>query len=465
VAGTRLHVLEAFDRGQLTSRYWLLFGLLMVNTVVEFFDFFVVGFLVSIVGPEWGLTFGQSSMILLTAGLGQVLGALPMAWAADRFGRRPVLLACTCLYSGAAGLIAFVPDGGWVEFALLRFFVGVGYSGVVTSQLALLVEFSPTRHRTMISNAAGAFAPIGVLLASASVGLLVPVLGWRNLALLGATPLLLVVLLYFIVPESVRWLVANGRGNEAEKLLRKYMRLPPGELDTSAPADTATRRDGSLLDLYALPSRFWLILVMTIGLGMGGHGVAMWGPTFLSLVLEITPVEAAKYFVWISLSGLAGRFLFTVVPAKIGRWPAALLCCWAAAVLLTIAGLFPTAFVGPVSLFFLCLLVAALFYDGGFTNLLPYASELYPVSLAARGAALAHAASGVAKLGAPAILGLVAGTSTKLTPEAAQAAITPGFLLLAACCAAGGIMLLRFRYETHGRPMALDLADAKARGD
>lgn len=460
----RLHVLDAFDQGRLTSRYWVLFALLMVNTVVEFFDFFLVGFLISVVGPEWGLTFGQISIILLAAGLGQVLGALPMAWAADKYGRRPVLLLCTCLYSGASGMIAFIPDGGWIEFTLLRFVIGVGYAGVITSQLALLIEFSPTRHRTMISNAAGAFAPIGVLLAAASVGLLMPILGWRNLALLGAAPLVLVVVLFFILPESVRWLVANGRGADAEKLLRKYLHFPPGEVDVSSPNTEKSKRGSSMKDLYALKSRFWLILIMTVGLGMGGHGVALWGPTFLSQVLEITPVEAAKYFVWISLSGLAGRFMFTVVPAKIGRWRSALICCWAAASLLTIAALFPTAFLGPLSLFFLCLLVAALFYDGGFTNLLPYASELYPVTLAARGAALGHAASGIAKLSAPLALGFIAGTGTKLTPEAAQAAITPGFLFLAFCCAAGGVMLLRYRFETHGKPMALDLEEAKARG-
>ena len=448
-------LLDLLDEGRLTPRYWALFALLGVNTVIEFYDIFVVGFLVSVVGPLWRLTFGQTSTILLAAGLGQVLGALPMAWLADRIGRRAIILLSTCLYATAAGLIGIIPDGAWVTFAVLRFVVGVGYSGVTTAQLALLVEFSPTRYRTVIASTVGVIAPVGVLLASASVGLLLPVLGWRGLAFIGGSPLLLALLLYIVLPESVRWLVATGRGHAAETIVRTYVAIPDDPVALPPPVVRAPR--DTLFALLAFPDRFWLIVAVNLGLGMGAQGVALWGPTFLSLVLGQPPATAARWFIWISIAGLGGRLLFTLVPQLIGRWRSALICCWAGAAILALAASFPLAFVGGLPLLFLCLLAGALFWDGGFTNLLPYGSELYPVRLSARGAALAHASSGMAKLGAPVVLGLVAGSREALSPAAARGAITPGFLVLAGCAAIGGVALLCWRLETHGRAMVIDL--------
>jgi putative MFS transporter len=452
---TERTMLQAMDEGRLKPRYWILFGLLVINTIVEFFDFFIVGFLISVIGPQWHLSIGETSAILLAGGLGQVLGSMPMAWLADRYGRRPLLLLGTCLYASAAGLIALVPDGNWQLVVLLRFLVGWGYSAVISAQLALLVEFSPTRYRTVIAGSAGAFAPLGVLLASGSVGLLLPFLGWRWLAAMGAAPILLAVLLYLVLPESVRWLIARGKMDEAQRTLHRYVELPSGVLAIDVPEASPPRV--SIADLYRNPQRFWVVVFLSAGLAMGGHAALAWGPVFLSLILAISPVEAARWFVWIGLSGLAGRVLFTFLPAVIGRWASALICCWSATVLLAIAGLFPTTAIGPLSVFFLCLLVGEVFYNGGFTNILPYASELFPVPQAAQGAALSLMASGLAKLGGPLIVGLVAGSREALSRETALAAVAPAFLALAGFSFIAALVLLRYRFETHNVRMSLDL--------
>src|SRR5580704_8861950 len=124
--------LEAFETAPLRPRYRWLIGFLMAHGVVELFDFYVVGYLISVVAPQWRLTFGQGAIMLLAAGLGQVIFAIPMARIADQWGRRPVLIASVLIYSLAAGSIAFIPNGAWGLFALLRFIVGIGYAGALT---------------------------------------------------------------------------------------------------------------------------------------------------------------------------------------------------------------------------------------------------------------------------------------------------------------------------------------------
>jgi MFS transporter, putative metabolite:H+ symporter len=44
---------------------------------------------------------------------------------------------------------AKTPEGAWLLFAILRFFVGVGLTAAVTPSLTVVVELTPTRHRTI----------------------------------------------------------------------------------------------------------------------------------------------------------------------------------------------------------------------------------------------------------------------------------------------------------------------------
>ncbi|HET6198506.1 MAG TPA: hypothetical protein VFE12_22265, partial [Acetobacteraceae bacterium] len=57
-------LLRLFDSARLRPRYWVNFGLLSLITVLEFFDFSVVAFLLAVLGPQWHLTYGQSAIIL-----------------------------------------------------------------------------------------------------------------------------------------------------------------------------------------------------------------------------------------------------------------------------------------------------------------------------------------------------------------------------------------------------------------
>jgi putative MFS transporter len=445
--------IDIFETAKLRPRYWLLVVLLMTQGLFEFFDFYIVGFLVSIIAPEWNLTFGQTSIILLTAGLGQLVGALPFAWAADRWGRKPAMIAGMLLYSTAAGCAAFVPDGNWVLFAFLRFLVGVGYGG---TQITLLIEIAPTRWRTILASGSGLIAPAGVLMASLLVANYLPVLGWRGLALLGFTPILIAILLLFLVPESVRWLVSQGRAEEARDILARYVDVPKSEIPLpKVPAEIRTVR---LLDLFNYPGRFWLIVATSSGLGVAGFGVALWGPTILSMLLQITPAQAASYFVYVSIAGITGRAIWTITPHFIGRWPSALICLWGTAAAVIGAALLHPYFISGVPVFLLCLIIGSLFYDGGASNTSPYGTELFPVRLAGLGGGVVQMVSGLAKLVGPIILALIAGSSNILSPAATEAAILPGFLTLAAFAVVGALVTLRLRYETNGIRMATDEA-------
>ena len=145
----------AFDEAPVTTRYWLSIILFAVTGVVDFFDFFVVGFLVSVLAPKWHLTFGQTSIMLMSAGIGAMLGALAAGFLADRFGRKPLAVTGVLICGFSSGAIALIPEDGWIFFACLRFFVGFGLAAGAAAGVPAIVEFAPTRHRTLITSSGG----------------------------------------------------------------------------------------------------------------------------------------------------------------------------------------------------------------------------------------------------------------------------------------------------------------------
>lgn len=183
----------------------------------------------------------------------------------------------------------------------------------------------------------------------------------------------------------------------------------------------------------------------------------LWGPTIVALLMGVSPVEAAHLFVIVSLTGMIGRTIFSLLPQCIGRRRCGEIMGYGIAASLGAAGLFfdQTLFGYPA--FVVLLVPAALFFDGGFANIAPYSAEIFPVRLSARGVGLAQAANGVGKIAGPLCLALIAGTSNLITPKATIDAVTPAFLFLAACGLAIGLAFTFLGVETHGRPLALEV--------
>jgi MFS transporter, putative metabolite:H+ symporter len=155
-----------YDGAPLNARYWTTIALGIVSSVFDYFDYFIVGFLVAVLVPQWQLTFGQTSVMLLSAGVGAIIGSLMWGALADRFGRKRLLVAGVALCALSSGAVSLIPDGAWILFATLRFFVGFGVGAAASVAVPLIVEYTPTRNRTIITSATVIPVSLGVLTAS-----------------------------------------------------------------------------------------------------------------------------------------------------------------------------------------------------------------------------------------------------------------------------------------------------------
>jgi MFS transporter, putative metabolite:H+ symporter len=441
-----------FDEAPVTTRYWLSIILFAVTGVVDFFDFFVVGFLVSVLAPKWHLTFGQTSIMLMSAGIGAMLGALASGFLADRFGRKPLAVAGVLICGLSSGAIALIPEDGWIFFAILRFFVGFGLAAGAAAAVPAIVEFAPTRHRTLVTSLVVVPVAFGVLSASITASYLLPLVGWRGLAAVGFLPIILAILTAFVMPESPRWLISKGRVRDAQTSIRKLYQV--GDQPFALPALPAAS-SARFADLFAEQRRFWLTVLIWFGASTANYGVFLWGPTIVALLLGVAPQDAAKMFIYVSLAGVLGRTGFAFLAHRVGRKPCGQLMGYGIAISLGLAAFFHNDFVGSVPLFLVFLIVGALFFDGGFSNLAPYPAEIFPVQLSGRAVGLAQFANGVGKIVGPLCLAVIAGADNFVHPQATASAVTPAFIFLAGAGLLVGLAFTFLGVEPHGRPVSL----------
>ena len=442
---------EVLDqRRSLTGNQKRIIAAAILGDMLEFFDYFLIGFVLAFVVGPWKLTFLRSAIVLLSSGIGAMVGAAFWGWMADKIGRRPVFNLTILNFSLATGALYFTPDNGWIYLTLMRTVVGFGVGGLYCVDLPLVQEFMPISKRGFVGGLVTAFIPLGVMIGSLFGGYLTPVIGWRGLFAAGVLPALAVLLIRVWVPESPRWLLRQGRVADAKASLAWALEMDPKDLPepTALESETTPTR---FLDLFKYPRSLIVSWLGNLGAQTGAYGVILWAPTLFVLVLHVSPAEAAKAMIGVTIAGVVGRFAFSWLSEWIGRRPSGGLMGFGAALFAMLAGVYHADAVFGVSLFWLLLICAAFFFDGGFAIVGPYAAEVWPSQLRTSGMGSAYGFGGLGKIIGPLGLALVVGSSNVVKPEATLSAIQPAFLYLASWFLMAGAVYLVLGVETKGR--------------
>jgi putative MFS transporter len=114
-----------------------------IGDALEFFDYFLIGFVLAFLIGPWKLTFGQSAFVLMSSGIGAIIGAYVWGWLADRIGRRMVFIGTVLNFSIATSLLpltqiptAFVYLGCWFLMAgIVYYFIGFETKGKSIEQI------------------------------------------------------------------------------------------------------------------------------------------------------------------------------------------------------------------------------------------------------------------------------------------------------------------------------------------
>jgi putative MFS transporter len=420
----------------------------ILGDMLDFFDYFLIGYVLAFIVGDWHLTYGESATILLAAGVGAVPGAYFWGWMADKIGRRKAFIGTALNFSLATGIMALTPDGDWIFLTIFRFFVGFGVSGLFAVDTTLVQEYVPASKRGWVGGLVTSCLPLGLTLGALLGRFLTPYIGWRGLFLVGLLPALLTLLIRAWVPESPRWLMRMGRPEDARRSLAWTLRVDPK--DIALPDEVIEQRQTAWRDVLKYPRN--LVLSILINLSQtGGNGLLLWATTLFVLILNVTPAQAAGLMIWVSLSGFIGRLTFSYLSDAIGRRPSGMIIGFFAALLMALAGYLHNVFIGSVSVFYLLIVAQRFFGDASYAIIGPYSAEIWPAALRASGMGVGYGTGNIGKVIGPLGLAVIVGTSNFVKPQATLDAIVPALLYLAFWYAEAGIAFWLLGFETKGR--------------
>ena len=185
---------------------WGIFALSFLIVLMDGFDTAAIGFIAPSLISEWGIDKPSLAPVLSAALFGLAFGALGAGPLADRFGRKWLLIGSVTLM-GAASL-ASATSSNLTELEIWRFITGLGLGAAMPNAVTLMNEYCPDNKRSFITNSMFCGFPIGSAFGGFFAAWLIPHFGWRSLLVVGGVvPLLLVVVMLFVMPESPRFMV------------------------------------------------------------------------------------------------------------------------------------------------------------------------------------------------------------------------------------------------------------------
>ncbi|NMZ74777.1 MFS transporter [Pseudomonas nitroreducens] len=256
---------------------------------LDAFDFFLLVFVLTDIAQTFHVDLPQVSLAILLTLAVRPIGALLFSRAAERYGRRPVLMINILIYSLLELASAFSPN--LATFLILRVVYGVAMGGIWGVASSLAMETIPERSRGMVSGLFQAGYPAGYLIASIIYGLFFEVLGWRGMFIVGCLPVVLVAFIWFKVPESPIWQAARERKE-------------------STPLWPVLRSQWKLC-LYA-------VLLMAC-FNFFSHGTQDLYPTFLKLQHGFDTHTVSLIAVAYNIAAILGGILFGSLSERIGR--------------------------------------------------------------------------------------------------------------------------------------------------
>ncbi|BFY98042.1 hypothetical protein BsWGS_01082 [Bradybaena similaris] len=415
---------------------------------------------------EWDMVcdnVGLKELVQIILMVGQTFGALIFTSIADKYGRKPVMVACNLLLGGAGFGVAYAPNI-YVMIAF-RFLCGFFQQGTGLVGHTILMEFLTAKNRRVVAILSGLYWTITVVLFGV-MSYLMRDQSWRMIQVASALFACNVILSPYFLYESPRWLSANKRYTQTLAFIKKacqtnkrdYEKVKAvfehhvvqpqeaKELETPGARGSKVERY-SLLDIVRHRSLFVSALILWF----------VWitnSTTYYGLFLTSSSLAGNRHlnFILMGFSDLPADIINLFLFAFFGRKP--LIMGWlviAGSGLLTATMLMAfgtTQITSTLSVVFSC--VGKLGIGASFNSLFMYTPELFPTNLRSAGFGVC---SSVSRLG-----GMISPYSQALADVVLWG---PGSIFSAMCFLSA--ILFSKMPETRGQPMPNTIADMKQR--
>ncbi|MEG6513999.1 MFS transporter [Desulforamulus ruminis] len=309
-----------FDGLKVSNTHKILFFIIMLAYFFEQMDNWNFGFIAPALMKSWGITMTDVGRIQFAYFVGMTLGGLTGGIISDLIGRRKTFLGAIVLFSLASVVNGLTSD--LTVFTISRALTGFGVFCLMVTSQAYIAEMAPAESRGKWQGLVAAVGFCAVPFIGAMCRAVVPMHddAWRYIFYLGGLGLIGFLIGLKYLKESPRWLVAQKRLPEAEKVVEEITGI---KVDLTEAAAKISPRNKVMEVLIGMFSRKYikrtLVVLSFIALTTPAtFVVTVWTPTLLSqrgLSLEDSLMASTILMIGVPV----GCFLASLISDKGGR--------------------------------------------------------------------------------------------------------------------------------------------------
>jgi len=268
-------IVAAPEDAPLSAAHWGLMAVLVIALVIDVMKPASLGFTVPGMISEYGVPKKTVSLVPFFALMGTVTGSVLWGVIADIYGRKASILLSAVMFVGTS-ICGAMPSLAWNIG--MCFMMGAAAGGMLPVTYALLAEMMPNRHRGWSLVLVGGLGAVGGYFAASGLSaVLQPIFGWRILWLANLPTGLTLVLLGAFIPESAKFLLARGRAQEAEAVMRRF----GSKVRKASPAVIAARTGSHALTGLKLYGKLAALSLCALAWGLVNFGLLLWLPADL----------------------------------------------------------------------------------------------------------------------------------------------------------------------------------------
>lgn len=269
---------------------WAVYAFGALAELLFGYDTGIIGVAMLSISKDFTLSPAEQGFIVSSLLLGAAVGVAFAGRLADRFGRRALILATAIVFAIGALFATLAPSVALLVIGRLIMGLGVGASSSVVS--VYLVEVAPTRHRGKIGALGQMMVVTGILVAYIAGFALQPFGAWRLMMALSIIAAVAIGIGIVVLPETPRWLVAQGRDAQATHSISRLGRAAGAESEMAdikaalTEEGRSSRSTGQVLaEMFAPRMRHYTWAAIGVAMlpqFMGTNSILYFAPSSLS---------------------------------------------------------------------------------------------------------------------------------------------------------------------------------------
>jgi len=391
--------IDLLHESKFTPVQCLILILSMIACMVEGFDVVVIAYTSPAIIADWSISAQEMGWILSAGIFGMTIGAMLLSWLGDKYGRC-IVTSATLIITGIATSLVFFAETV-AQLILLRIIAGLALGVMMATLSPLVGEYSPKKYRTQILSILLAGAALGSVAGGFISAALIENFGWQSIFLYtGILTGVLGILMMFLVPESLHFIVHRQSQNTLEKVNHALAYIGQDKIDRLPNLPGPEKREPTTVFSLFTPSRkkttllCWTAFFFAF---VAMYFITSWLPQIL-VNAGYTQERAIQATAILPMGGIFGTL---IVGWSSRRWSlnwligAALMS--GALCIFILSGILRGVEDVPFQLITVILFCVGITFFGGYTNLYTITILVYPTQI--RSTALGWAA-GLGRFGA-----------------------------------------------------------------